>query len=115
MSNGRVPDFEEKWSKDFRSINVDSIFGGISPKGAKVTIQTDINSPAIKKRGKPGQQELGKVIKKNQIQLEMSPVQFKSVVRWMQKQLKKYEETYGEIDLTVKGKKSEEGTRRYIG
>lgn len=100
----RLPEFEVEESEDYREIHVDGVFGGLNPSGAKVVLLTDKQKPKMKRGGKPGQMELDKIVRETQAELHMSPIQFKSVVKWMTQKLKQYEDRFGEIKLEKEGK-----------
>ncbi len=99
--NKKVPDFEVEKSEDYKQTNVDGVFGYMNPKGAKMMIYTEKPIPAINPRGKPGSMTLDKIQRELQVELHMSPVQFKSLFQWMKKHLEKYEDKYGEIEVNV--------------
>lgn len=94
----RVPDMEVEKSEDFKEIHVDGLFGGLDPNGAKFTVYTQEREPKMKESGKPGEMVLDKIKYELQAELHMSPVQFKSIAKWMEQKLEEYESQFGEIE-----------------
>lgn len=105
MSARDVPKFEVEKSEEYREIHLDGVFGGITPNGAKMVIYTEEHEPQIKPGGKPGDMELGKITREVQAELHLSPVQFKSLFKWMKKHLENYEDRFGEIEIQVEKEK----------
>lgn len=94
----RVPDMEVKKSDDFKEIHVDGLFGGLDPNGAKLTVYTQEREPKMKESGKPEEMVLDKINYETQAELHMSPVQFKSIAKWMEQKLEEYENKFGGIE-----------------
>lgn len=94
----RVPDMEVEKSDEFKEIHVDGIFGSLDPNWAKLTVYTQERQAKMKEGGKPGEMTLNKIIFETQAELHMSPVQFKSLVKWMNNKLEQYENQFGEIE-----------------
>lgn len=94
----RVPDMEVEESEDFREIHVDGVFGSLDPNGAKLTVYTQERKLKMKESGRPGEMDLEKIIFETQAELHMSPVQFKSMLKWMEQKLEQYEDQFGEIE-----------------
>ncbi|NIQ06895.1 MAG: hypothetical protein GWO20_14555 [Candidatus Korarchaeota archaeon] len=65
----------------------------------------DKHEPEINEGGPPGSLTLDKIVKVKQAELHMSPVQFKSIARWMIQHVKRYEDKFGEIKVEQKGSK----------
>ena len=103
-----VPDFEVEKSEDFKEVHLDGVFGGLNPKGAKMMIYTEKHMPEVNPRGKPGNMKLSQIERELQVELHMSPVQFKSLFQWMKKHLENYEDKFGEIEINVESEESPE-------
>lgn len=101
VSSQRVPNFEIEKSEEYREVHLDGVFGGLNPNGAKLMVYTEEHMPKLKSSGKPGNMELDRVVRELQVELHMSPVQFKSLFKWMKKHLEKYEEKFGDIEVNV--------------
>lgn len=112
MSAQRVPNFKVEKSEEYREVHLDGVFGGLNPKGAKMVIYTEEHMPKSKSGGKPGDMELDQVIRELQVELHMSPVQFKSLFNWMKTHLENYEDRFGEIEVEVE---TEEETEKMYG
>lgn len=112
MPAQRIPNFEVEKSEDYKEVHLDGVFGGLTPTGAKMVLYTEEHMPKLKSSGKPGDMGLDKVIRELQVELHMSPVQFKSLLKWMEKHLENYEDRFGEIEVEVE---PEEKTERMYG
>lgn len=103
-----VPDFEIEKAEDYKEVHLDGVFGGLNPKGAKMMVYTEEHTPKVNPRGKPGDLTLDKIVRELQVELHMSPVQFKSLFKWMERHLEQYEEKFGEIEIQVESEESPE-------
>lgn len=103
-----VPDFEIKKADDYKEAHLDGVFGGLNPNGAKLMVYTEEHMPKINPRGKPGNMTLDKIERELQVELHMSPVQFKSLFNWMKRHLENYEDKFGEIEVEVESEESPE-------
>jgi len=102
MSNRRrqqvrvIPQFEITKKPDYSYIFATGIFGGIDPNGARIIFYLDRLDPEMK-RDQPGRMQTRQVNRELQVEVNMSPVGYKSMMLWMQNNVQQYEERFGEI------------------
>jgi len=98
-----VPRFEDTKSADFRYVFATGVFGGLDPNGGRLLFYLDRLEPVTTNEPPtPGAQKLAKVVRELQIEVHVSPAQFKSIAAWMASHLKTFEDTFGEIAVEPK-------------
>lgn len=95
---------EVKRSEDFKEISVDAVFGGVTPKGAKIEVIHDLLKPRV---GERSNLELEGVEHVVEAELNFDPVEFKQTVKWLNGKLEEYERKFGEIKLKEEEKEKE--------
>jgi hypothetical protein len=93
------PEFEDVQSPDFRYVYVTGVFGGLDPNDGKMIFYLDRLIPETTNRPHIGALEMRKILRELQVEIHMSPTQFKNIYLWMQKHITRYEDTFGEIPL----------------
>lgn len=97
----RGPKFRIEEDEEYREIHVDGIFGGLNPNGGKMVVYTEEHRPKISSSS--GEMELDEVVRELQVELHMSPVQFKSIFEWMKSHLESYEDQFGNVEMGSEG------------
>ncbi len=88
-------------SDDIPEIFITGVFGGMSPLGA--TVIPYVEDPVFESAGFTPQLRVSEVKRKPRVKIRMTPVAFKSMAEWMNKQVKQYEERFGKIELKSHG------------
>ena len=96
------PKFEDVKSPNFMSIYVTGVFGGLDPNGGRLNFFLDHLEAETTNEPTPGAQKVKKVVREYQVEVHMSPTQFKNVAMWMSKHIKQYEQIFGEIPMAPK-------------
>ena len=93
------PPFEITKHPDFRSWYVTGAFGGVSPNDARIIFYLDRLEPEVVPGGVPGQMRVNRINREFQVELHMTPVQFKSLSQWMARNVQRFEENVHEIQM----------------
>ena len=93
------PPFEISEHPEFKSWYVTGAFGGISPTDARMILYLDRLEPEVVSGGTPGQMRITKINRELQVELHMSPVEFKVLAQWMARHVQQFEENFHEIQL----------------
>jgi hypothetical protein len=93
-----IPPIEIIKSPDFKVIYSTGIFGSIAPNDARIFFFIDRLEPEMKK-DQPGAMQTKKVNREMQVEVHMTPYQFKSLMLWAIQHVKIYEEKFGEIQM----------------
>ncbi len=96
MSN-IIPKIIVEKHKDYRTIVVDGVFGGHKPGAFEIIVYTDELEPDEALAAVPTAKEKVKVKRTVQCRLVLSPVQAKSLEKWLSTQLQAYEKKFGKI------------------
>jgi hypothetical protein len=103
MSARRVPTripprFEITKSPNFKVIFASGVFGGLNPNDGQMIFYLDRFEPEMVS-DQPGRVRLTKINREFQVELHMTPSQFKSISQWMARHVQTYEQKFGEIPL----------------
>jgi len=90
------PPFETTKAEHFRYVYSSGVYGGVTPKDAHLIFYIDRLEPESLP-GQPGRMRTAKVNQELQVEVHMSPVEFKSVAGFMAGRIKLYEDQFGEI------------------
>ena len=97
--------FGETKSPEYRSIYTTGIFGGLHPDDAyMIFFQDRIHTET---ESETGGQRIAELIREAQVEVHMSPSQFKRIYLWMQKRIADYESVFGSIVIEPKKEKTE--------
>ena len=86
-------------------VYANGVFGGLDPNGGRMIFYLDRVEPETLNQPTPGAQIVKKIIRELQVEVHMSPTQFKSTAMWMAEHIKRYEETFGSIPMEPKQQK----------
>jgi hypothetical protein len=95
----RIPKFEDTKSPNFAYIFVTGVFGGLDPNDGRMIFYLDRLEPETLNQPNPGNQVIKKVVRESQVEVHMSPSQFKTIAIWMSNHVQKYEELFGQIPM----------------
>ena len=93
----QAPPFEITKSPEYGSIYATGVFGGLGPHDARIIFYLDRLEPEIVPGGSPGEMRIEKINRELQVEIHVSPSQFKSVSAWMTRLVERFEEQFGEI------------------
>ncbi len=99
-----VPEFENKESEDYKIVYATGAFGGLHPSDGRIILHVDRIIPEAV-RGKPGIQRTEKIIRERQVEIHLSPATWKTIARWMQNNVVRFEKRFGTIPQLPKGAK----------
>ena len=116
--NSRVmvaPQFEDTKSEQYRYIFATGVLGGLNPLGAQIVFYLDRPEPETVNTPHPGAMKLKKIVRELQVEVWMTPAQFKAIAEWMNKNIEEYEKRIGPIPTppTGKGKKNKAPSSLY--
>jgi len=97
------PEFEDTKNPEYKYVYATGVFGGLDPNGGRMIFYLDRFEPETIK-DPIGGQRLKKIIRELQVEVHVSPSQFKSIANWMNEHIKHFEQTYGEIPVEPKSK-----------
>lgn len=83
---------------DFRMIYVENVFGGLDPSGGRMVFYVDRRKPRTAEEPL-GALETEEIVHELQVELRMSPANFKSVAEWMTLHVEAAEKQFGPILL----------------
>lgn len=92
-----APQFEDTKSEQYRYVFASGVFGGVNPNVAQMIFYLDRPEPETVSTPHPGTGQLKKIIRELQVEVCMTPTQFKSVADWMNTHVQEYEKTFGPI------------------
>lgn len=95
----QTPDFEITKSPEYRAVYASGVFGGLDPNDARMIFWLDRLEPELVPRGSPGQTRVGRVNRELQVEIHVSPAQFKTIHQWMGRHIERHEKRFGEIQL----------------
>jgi hypothetical protein len=96
------PKFEDTKSPDYRYIYSTGVFGALDPNDGRIIFYVDRMEPETVNEPKPGAMKLKKIVRELQMEVHMTPTQFKNLAHWMMNNIKRYEEVFGEIPMAPK-------------
>jgi hypothetical protein len=85
----KAPKIELSSHPDFRVVHVNAFFGGLNPLEGRITFYTDILEPKMKEDGNVGEMEVDKILREQQIDLRLSPMDFITLANWMNSHIKR--------------------------
>jgi hypothetical protein len=91
----RTPNFVVKKPEGLPIIYATGVFGGLAPNDGRMLFIAD--RLELEPSETPGNQKLKEVNQEVQAEIHMSPLTFKSVALWMNKQVEIYENVFGEV------------------
>lgn len=97
-----APRFEDAKSPDFKYVFATGVFGGLDPNGGRIIFFLDRIEPETTNEPMPGTSKVKKVVRELQVEVHMSPTQFKSIANWMMEHIARFEEAFGSIPLEPK-------------
>lgn len=96
------PPFEDTQSAHFRYVFASGTFTGLSPNNGGIMFYLDRLVPGTTTRP-PGGFEVRKIARERQVEVYLSPTQYKQLCVAMQRAIANYEQAFGEIPLKPKG------------
>jgi len=93
------PRFEDAKAPDYKYVYATGVFGGLDPNDGKLIFFLDRFEPETVNEPFPGTQKLKKVIRELQVEVHVSPGQFKNIWMWMGEHIKHYEQMFGAIPI----------------
>ena len=90
------PPFETTKAEHYRYVYSSGVYGGVNPKDAHLIFFLNRLEPESV-QGRPGSMRTAKVNQELQVEVHMSPVEFKRVAGFMASRIKLYEDQFGEI------------------
>ena len=100
MSSSNIV-FEDSKSEQYKSIYITGFFGGMNPADAQVIFYLDRLEPETS-NNPPGRMKLKKIKRELQIEVHMTPLQFKALSDWMNQRIADYEKKLGPITPKIK-------------
>ena len=94
-----APEFEDTKSPNFRYVYATGVFGAVDPNDGRMIFYLDRLEPETTNTPTPGSSKIKKINREYQVEIHMTPTQFKSIALWMAQHVKTYESTFGEIPL----------------
>lgn len=98
------PAFEDTKSPDYRYVYATGVFGGLDPNDGRLIFYLDRIEPETVNEPHPGSSKLKKVVRELQVEIHVTPSQFKSIAIWMNRHIKNFEDMFGEIPMEPKRK-----------
>ena len=74
--------FEDLKSPDYKYVYASGVFGGLTPNDARMIFYLDRLEPETL-QDPPGRSRVGKIIRELQVEVHVSPTQFKTMAQWM--------------------------------
>jgi hypothetical protein len=91
------PSFEITKHPEYKSWYVTGAFGGIAPNDARIILYQDRMEPEIVQGGTPGQLKISKINRELQMEIHLTPLEFKNLSQWMLRHVQRFEENFHEI------------------
>ena len=91
-----IPEFEIKDGEGFTIIYTTGAFGGLAPNDGRITLFIE-RLQTVPVRGQLGQEKVQKVIRERLVEIHLTPATWKSIARWMQDHVTKFEKQFGVI------------------
>jgi hypothetical protein len=93
----QAPPFEISKSPEYRYIYASGVYGGLNPNDANLIFYLDRLEPEMVPGGRPGEMRIDRINRELQIEIHVSPRQFKSISEWMTRNVQRFEDQFGEI------------------
>ena len=93
-----APRIEVTKSPDYKAIYASSVFGGLDPNDARMIFMLERLEPTPV-HGQPGALAIEKINQELQVEVHMSPHQFKSMAQWMTNAVQRHEQQFGVIQV----------------
>jgi len=103
------PKFEDTKSPNYTYVYATGVFGSLDPNDGRMIFYLDRLEPETVNEPTPGAQKVKKVVRELQVEVHMSPTQFKIMALWMSRHVKQYEEIFGPIPMEPKKKPPSSG------
>jgi hypothetical protein len=103
------PDYEVTKADDYKLVYSTGMFGGLDPNDARLIFYCDRVEPEMDS-SRPGAMRTRLVHRELQVEVHMSPLQFKTVAKFMTDRVKRLEQRFGELVAS----KEEEETPSHI-
>jgi hypothetical protein len=100
--------FTSVQSPEYKSVYTTGIMGGLTPDDAYLIFFKDSIRPETDPE--TGNTIISEIIRESQVEVHMSPSQFKRIFLWMQSRVVGYENVWGEIPMEPIKKKEVEKT-----
>lgn len=95
-----APTFEATKSPEYRYVYATGVYGGINPgDGSMIFYLNRIEPEAMP--GQPGRMRTDRINQELQVEVHMSPREFKSVAQWMTRHVQEYEQRFEEITMEL--------------
>ena len=91
-----LPEFEVMESPHFKAYSATGVFGGLNPNGGRIIFYLDRIKPTADPSN-PGGMKLQKVEHELQVEVHVSPAQFKSIAEWMMGHVSQFEKQFGNL------------------
>lgn len=104
-----APQFEDTKSEQYRYIFATGVFGGVNPLDAQMIFYLNRLEPETVTTPHPGAIKLKKIVRELQVEVHMTPAEFKAVAQWMNKHVEEYEKKIGPIPIPPKEKGKKKG------
>ena len=101
-----TPSFKVTESEHFRYVLSTGVFGGMAPIDCKILFFLDRLIPEMVPGGAPGEMRTKEINRELQVEVHMTPNRFKSLAEWMNANIARYEEQFGEIQKTIDDEKN---------
>jgi hypothetical protein len=98
-----APKFEDSKSPSFMYVFSTGVLGTLDPNDGRMTFFLDRIEPETVS-DPPGASRIKKVVRELQVEVHMTPTQFKSIALWMIKNVEEYEKMFGTIPMEPKKK-----------
>ena len=99
--SGKIPKFETVKAEYYRTVYASGVFGSVNPNEGTIIFYVDRLIPKSKDQP-PGSMGLETVLHELQVEVKVSPMQFKSIADWMQKHLQELEKIVGKLPTPKK-------------
>jgi hypothetical protein len=100
------PQFEDSKSEQYRYVFATGVFGGVNPNDGQMIFYLDRFKPETVNTPRLGAQKLKNIRREMQVEVHMTPAQFKAVAEWMKNHVEQYENNFGLMTPTPPKKKA---------
>ena len=90
------PDYEITKAEDYKLVYSTGMFGGLDPNDARLIFYCDRVEPEMDSN-RPGGMRTRVVHRELQVEVHMSPLQFKTVAKFMTDRINRLEKRFGEL------------------
>lgn len=99
-----IPKFEVTEAPNFRGVYASGVFGGLDPNEGRMIFYVDRFKPKPREDA-PGQMDLDKIVHELQVEVHVSPSQFKAIAEWMMSRIQDLERITGKLPDAKEGKR----------